>query len=230
MRALNKLFFCLLGLVWGLFAQAHQISIKSDSNQYDVVIEMDCESTECSGAAEITFYKKNTENSLGKIKLDNFSIFLNKYEMISENVIHIYGEQNELIFDDFNFDGYQDVAIFSGNNGPYGGPVFDVYVFNISKNKLVMSEELSRLTQENLGMFQVDQVKKIITTFSKGSCCQHTQSEYKVVPKRGLVLVREVYEYATGGDDGMVEVTESNLIKGKWHTTVKEIPVKIYYK
>ena len=85
----------------------------------------------------------------------------------SANIIELYGEQSPLIFDDFNFDGTEDIAIRNGNEGPYGGPTYDVYVYNKTRKHFVFSSDLSALTHENLGMFHVDHDNKRIHTLVK---------------------------------------------------------------
>ena len=147
----------------------------------------------------------------------------------SVNVVELYGEQSPLIFDDFNFDGTEDLAIRNGNYGSYGGPVYDIYVFNQSKNKFVLSQELSVLTQENLGMFELDKKRKRIITFNKSGCCYHIRSEYQVVPRKGLLLVREFIEDATSPQGDQVEVTDRNLVNGRWKEKTKYYPTAKYY-
>ena len=143
--------------------------------------------------------------------------------------MQLYGEQSALIFADFNFDGSEDVAIRNGNYGAYGGPTYDVYVFHRTKNKFVLSEELSALTHENLGMFEVDPKQKRILTSNKSGCCYHIRSEYIVIPKHGLSLVREFIEDATV-QAGKVKVTERMLNLGRWIEKVHYYAVDEYYK
>ena len=64
----------------------------------------------------------------------------------------------------FNFKGSEDLAIRNGYEGPYDGPSYDVYVFHKTKNKFVSSEDLSALTYENLGMFDVNSKRKRMIT------------------------------------------------------------------
>ena len=112
--------------------------------------------------------------------------------------------------------------------GSYGGPTYDVYVYHKTKKKFVLSEDLSNLT---LGMFYVDHEHQRLITMNKRGCCVHMTDEYQVIPKKGLILVREYIEDATFavGED-RVKVTERNLIHGKWQEKVNYYLSDEYHK
>lgn len=218
--------------VWAVSnaASAQVFKLNQASDLYDAKIDVQCQQSECEGPAKITLYKKGTQQVFQDFKSDDLTMYLNKNQQPSVNIIQLYNEQSALIFGDFNFDGSQDLAIRNGNYGSYGGPTYDVYVFHRNKQQFVYSDELSALTQENLGMFQLDPKKKRIITFNKSGCCYHIRSEYQVVPQQGLQLVREFIEDASSAENNKVEVTNRELIKGKWKQSVKYYPIEQYYK
>lgn len=212
----------------GLRAQ-HQFVIKDGSGLYDARIGVaTCDKEECDGKATVTLYKKGTAVPFQSFVSDNLDFYLNKDQQPSVNIVQLYNEQSPLIFNDFNFDGTEDLAIRNGNESNYGGPSYDVYVFNSTRKQFVPSEELTSLAHENLGMFEVDSVRKRLITYSKSGCCWHLTTEYAVVPQKGLVKVDELEEDATGGDT--VTVTKRELINSQWKKTVKTYPLKEYYK
>ena len=202
--------------------------IKDGSDHYDAKIQVQCELDQCDGRAEITLFKKGLKHVFQRFNSDELTLYLNENFQPSVNVVQLYNEQSPLIFDDFNFDGTEDLAIRNGNYGSYGGPVYDVYVFNKTKQKFVLSKVLSALTQENLGMFDLEVERKRIITFNKSGCCYHIRSEYKVIPQKGLILVQEFIEDAQGGE--WVSVIDRNLIRGKWVEKVKKYRIDQYYK
>lgn len=208
---------------------AQVFEIQDGSKHYDAVIDIACAKDECGAKAEVKLLKKGSKAVFQVFHSDELTMYLDEKFKPSVNVIQLYGEQSPLIFDDFNFDGTEDLAIRNGNYGYYGGPVYDIYVFNQSKNKFVLSQELSVLTQENLGMFELDKKRKRIITFNKSGCCYHIRSEYQVVPRKGLLLVREFIEDATSPQGDQVEVTDRNLINGKWKEKTKYYPTAKYY-
>lgn len=225
-RVQNSLLILFLLLSQSVDAQVFKIT--DGSKLYDVIIDVQCERDSCDGEARITLLKKTSKLVVQRFKSDELTMYLDEKLQPSVNVIQLYDEQSPLIFDDFNFDGTEDLAIRNGNYGSYGGPVYDIYVFNKTRKKFVFSDELSVLTQENLGMFMVDVKQKRLMTLNKSGCCYHIRSEYKVIPQKGLLLVREFIEDAQGGE--RVKVTDRNLIQGKWIEKVKKYPIEQYYK
>lgn len=173
---------------------AQSFEIQDGSKQYNAFINTTCEQELCDAKAEIKLFKKGQKTVFQKFYSDELTMYLDNNSKPSANVVQVYGEQSPLIFGDFNFDGTEDVAIRNGNDGAYGGPVYDIYVFNKTKHKFVFSKELSSLTQENLGMFTIDEARKRIITFNKSGCCYHTTSEYIVVPKKTYYWLKKRFK------------------------------------
>ncbi|SHM26210.1 XAC2610-related protein [Chryseobacterium polytrichastri] len=211
------------------FAQ-HHFELKDASAKYNVSINVEtCEKDECQGKATIELIDKATSKKFQTLTSNNLNFYLKEDQKPTANIIQLYDEQSPLIFDDFNFDGSQDVAIRNGNESGYGGPSYDVYVFNSTKKQFVKSEELTNLAYENLGMFQTDHERKRLITYAKSGCCWHITTEYAVVPKKGLLKVYEMEEDATGGD-ATVKVTKRELKNNKWVAKTTKYPIKEYYK
>lgn len=210
------------------FAQSKFV-IADGSVNYDAEITVQsCDGDTCSGNGTVVLTDKKTKKKFQTLHSDDLYFYLNEKQKPSVNVIQLYNEQSPLIFEDFNFDGTEDVAIRNGNQSGYGGPSYDVYVYNASKKQFVPSEELTALAYENLGMFQTDSKRKRIITFAKSGCCWHITTEYAVIPRKGLRKVYELEEDATGGE--YVTVTSRNFINNKWVNKVKKYNIKDYYK
>lgn len=221
----------MLALTIPTMSFAQQFYIKDASVLYDVQLDVTCDQDRCSGKGNMILYSKGSTKVFQKLSSDDLFFYLGEDFRPSTNIVELYGEQSPLIFDDFNFDGTEDIAVRNGNYGSYGGPTYDVYVYNKTRKKFVLSDDLSSLTQENLGMFEVDYERKRIITFNKSGCCYHITQEYIVEPKKGLIEVKSIEEDArnsVGGD--RVEVTERNLINGKWVETIKYYSIDQYYK
>jgi len=204
--------------------------IKDGSKRFDAQITVQtCDGDDCYGKGIIKLIDKKTKQLFQTLTSDDLTLYLDKDQKPTVNVIQLYNEQSPLIFDDFNFDGSEDIAIRNGNQSGYGGPSYDVYVFNSTKKQFVPSDELTSLAYENLGMFQTDHKRKRIITFAKSGCCWHITTEYAVIPKKGLQKVYEMEEDATGGGE-FVKVTTRNLINNKWVSKVKKYKTDDYYK
>lgn len=206
--------------------QAQQFSFNRSSKHFDVKIEIPCQQSKCQGPATITLYEKDTDHVLQQIESDDLILHL---EQNSPNSIP-KNEKNIIMFKDFNFDGSEDLAIHNGNANAYSGPSYDIYIFNEHWKKFVYNEELSELTAENLGMFQLDPHQKRIVSQYKSGCCYRVRAEYLIKPEQELILVREFIEDQTSSSKNQVKVTDRVLINGKWTQTVKYYPASEYYQ
>lgn len=221
--------FLLITLSQLYLAQSNYI-IKDGSERFDAHITVQsCDGDDCSGKGIVKLIDKKTNKLFQTLESDDLTLYLDKDQKPTVNVIQLYNEQSPLIFDDFNFDGSEDIAVRNGNQSGYGGPSYDVYVFNSTKKQFVPSSELTSLAYENLGMFQTDHERKRLITFAKSGCCWHITTEYAVIPKKGLQKVYEMEEDATGAGE-FVEVTTRNLINNKWVNKVKKYKIDDYYK
>lgn len=216
-----------------IFAQFYiaqaKFEIKDGSKRFDVQMSVkSCEGDTCSGEGIIKLIDKRSKQVFQTLTSEDLYFYLNQNQKPSVNIIQLYNEQSPLIFDDFNFDGSEDLAIRNGNQSGYGGPSYDVYVYNSTRKQFVLSNELTALAYENLGMFQTDHKRKRIITFAKSGCCWYITTEYAVVPKKGLQKVYEMEEDAMDGE--YVTVTTRNLINNKWVSQSKKYKIKDYYK
>ena len=204
-------------------------AIKNGSKIYAAEISIEnCDNDNCEGKGVIKLFDKKTARLFQTLTSDDLYFFLDSAQKSTTNIVQLYGEQSPLQFDDFNFDGTEDLAVRNGNNSGYGGPSYDVYVYNATKNQFVLSRELTTLTIENLGMFRTDKRRKRLITYAKAGCCWHITTEYDVVPNKGLQKVYEFEEKALDGE--FVTVTTRNLRNGKWVSRSKKYKVSDYYK
>ncbi|TDL99535.1 MAG: hypothetical protein C4K58_06465 [Flavobacteriaceae bacterium] len=225
---MKQLLFLLFLLPFFVFGQK-VFEIKDGSKLYNAKITMEyCDDTGCSGEGLVQITKKEGKFSQTLVSEDLW-FYLDEKQKPSVNIIQLYDEQSPLIFEDFNFDGYQDLAVRNGNHSSYGGPSYDVYVFNITRGKFVISDELTTLATENLGMFQTDSKRKRLITFNKSGCCWHVTTEYAVIPKKGLQKVYELEEDATNSDGETVSVTTRILKNGKWVEKTKKYKLSEFY-
>ncbi|MNK53503.1 hypothetical protein D3C87_724620 [compost metagenome] len=219
----------LLILISGICAAQNKFEVMNGSKRYSAAISVDnCNAGNCEGKAVIKLVDKNSNRFFQTLTSDDLYFFLDEKQKPTVNVIQLYGEQSPLIFDDFNFDGTEDLAVRNGNNSGYGGPSYDVYVYNSTKKQFVLSSQLTNLVSENLGMFVTDHKRKRLITYSKSGCCWHMTTEYEVVPNKGLRKVYELEEDAMNSE--FVTVTTRNFINNKWQTKTKNYKLSEYYK
>ncbi len=102
---------------------------------------------------------------------------------------------HSIVLSDIDGDGTEDLAVFSGMGGAYGGASYDVFLFDRTRRSFVRNEPLSKLTFGKSGLFHV--VDGNIVASSKSGCCLHTTEKY-ALNKGRLTLTERVVEDSTG--------------------------------
>ena len=218
-----KILFALLLLCSCAAAQV-RFEVKNASKLYDVQIEVEkCEDKICEGAATYTLFKKNSAKPFQVFKLPETSFMLGDSDQPSANITRLYDEQSALSFADYNFDGIEDLALCDGNNGGYGGPSYQIYLFSRRAGRFSHSPGFTTLGQDGLGMFEVDRKRKVLRVLSKSGCCLHMTREYSVVRNRPQ-LILEVVEDAALPNDERVRITTKKLVNGHWVKRIKYVP------
>ncbi|NNE66787.1 MAG: hypothetical protein HKN33_09490 [Pyrinomonadaceae bacterium] len=198
-----------------------QFIIRNGSDKFDIKIDVEeCDGEYCEGAGLVQILRKGESLPFQTISMPSITLEIGKDSKPSVNLIELYGENNSgIVFDDFDFDGNIDLAIRNGNNGAYGGPSYDVYLFSASVYRFVKNAALTTLGSENLGLFRVDKNKRELITFTKSGCCWHQTTHYRVEYGRPYkVLV--VTEDATGATEKVVVTTEKR-VDGIWKKSVR---------
>ncbi|GAB1594977.1 XAC2610-related protein [Lysobacter claricitrinus] len=221
MRRTNVLLLALLPLLAVAARPALHVS-----KQFDVRIRPDTpcapDGDDCIGPATLVFTARGGR-AIPALHVDTLKLDAADPADVRINDAQMYGAQSTLIAGDFDFDGHDDLAVRTGDDGPYGGPTYDVYVFDRAHGRFVEDGALSGLTYDTLGMFGVDARRHRISTWAKSGCCWHEYVEYTNGAK-GLVAVYKRTEDATR--DPMT-ITEARLdAHGRWHRRSHREPVK----
>jgi hypothetical protein len=194
-----------------------RFDIKKASKTYDVRLEVEkCDDSFCGGKATFTLFKKRQAKPFQTIRLEDTEFMLE--EATLANAKQMYDAQSTVFFEDYNFDGIDDLAVRDGNNGGYNGPSYQIYLFSSTRKKFVRNISLTDLNQGGyLGMMEVDKKKHVLRTYSKSGCCWHQMQEFKVVNNRPY----KVYEYTEDAmaADGKVHIETRKRIGGKWRVS-----------
>jgi len=213
-------FFCLIQLsaqteyVIDNFSEKYYAKLTIDKGFEDDVFKQ----------GNIRVFNKSTKTEIIKIESEEFTIFFDEEGNINSNIVQLpYGEQSNIICDDFDFDGVKDLAIMDGQFGCYHGPSFQVYLEK--NNNLVHSPEFTELAHGYCGMFETDHKSKVIRTMTKSGCCWHEFSEFKVVngiPKPTVIVVEEL--------DGIFHVSTTTEWKGEEKIVTVEKTLETEYE
>ncbi len=206
---MKKYLALLLFLSLNLQAQQQDdIHLVDFSDKYTGVVSVIRDGEEETNCTVTLYDKKGT-------KIFSEPAFLSEYDLDEGNRARTnvkelpYGEQSILIFEDFNFDGHEDIALRTGFFSCYGGPSYAIYLAN--GTGFVYSESFSELGQNYCGMFQVDNDKKQLHTMTKSGCCWHEFATYEV-HNDTVVPVEVIEEHYSGM---FVDYTVSKRENGK---------------
>lgn len=206
--------------------------LKAIAKQHDFVLRMleACpaesgkEDTTCEGPAQLLIHDKGQRTVRQVINLPKVFVTLPKEgKGPLVNSARLYDYQGVINVGDFNFDGQEDFGIQTGNEGSYGGPSYDVYLFNAQAQRFVRNSEMTALILETLGFFEVDAKTKRLRTFAKDGCCYHETTTYRVDHDVPVAVERRIDDAQGGGDK--MKVTEETLVNGKWRSKVHYEPI-----
>jgi hypothetical protein len=225
-----KLAIALITLIVLTLPAAAQQSFRLNdaSKNVDVGIDIGVAADEWgSPPATYSFYRKGGKKAFQTVAVDGIDMWDAEPKA---NVSIGYDDQSVVNFDDFNFDGVEDVALNDGKNGGYGGPSYQIYLYSPAKKLYVLSEPFTELNQDgNLGFMDIDRAKRMIYRSTKDGCCWHQKEGFKVI--RGVPV--KFYEFTEDvrGESGVyVKLTTRRLVKGKWRKSVRYVKTSKYYK
>lgn len=202
--------------------------ITKAAKQHDFVLRMlkACDdSTACEGPGQLLVYEKGQRKPMQTINFPNVFVTLQEGGGAPlVNSAQRYDYQGVLNVGDFNFDGHEDFGIQTGNEGSYGGPSYDVYLFDAKTGRFVFNDAMTGLILETLGFFEVDPVHQRIRTFAKSGCCYHEETTYRVEHDVPVAVARHIEDAMSSGGERM-EVTDEVLVNGKWRRRVHYEPM-----
>lgn len=136
------------------------------------------DTTEVFSKGWVGIFDKKSKKQLLKVSSEELTFNLHNGKVLANIKESPYGEQSQIIYEDFNFDGQKDFAIMDGQNSCYHGPSYQIYLHTVNGFKL--NPDFTRLAQENCGMFDINRKERKIYTMTKSGCCWHQSKEYVV--------------------------------------------------
>ena len=194
--------------------------LTNSSEKYFVIINVsECDSWYCKGNGTVKVYDKRTNKFRQSFSSENLFTELNKEsKKPTENHHQLYDGTSAIIFNDFNFDGFEDLAIRNGNLGSYSGPSYDIYIYKTVSNKFKLDEHFTSIATHT-GMFFIDKKRKRLITHESAGYSTHITEEYKIQSGKPL-KVKIITEESTYKNE--VIITTKVLVKNKWKASPKK--------
>lgn len=199
--------------------------IHSASKQWDFVLSVtgctpDPSYPICEGPGVLDIFAKGSGKLVQQLNAKNIFIELDNQGKATTNLIEMYGNNNSgLVVDDINFDGVDDIALRTGNEGAYGGPSYTIYLYQPQSKTFVENIALTQLASENLGLFDVDPKNKTLTTFTKSGCCWHQSSIWEIAQNKPVLIEETTEEGDIRADQPTLLITTRKWVNGAWKTT-----------
>ena len=169
------------------------------------------DTTEVFSKGWVAIFDKKSKKQLIKINSEELSFELHKGKVIANIQELLYGEQSQILYQDYNFDGIKDFAIMDGHNSCYRGPSFQIFLATDKGFK--HNTDFTELAQGYCGMFDIDYKTKTIRTMTKSGCCWHQYSEFKV--KNNNPYPTKIVEEGMSFSQITWDIEEQNLVNGK---------------
>lgn len=205
------------------FAQ-RTFDIADASKDYNVELEVArCDEDFCRGKAVFKITKKGSGDLLQKIEIPEIEFMIEEAQLADTKLV--YDFQSVIFFEDYNFDGTNDIAVREGFGGGYGSASYQIHLFDKAQGKFVLNKVFTEMVQGGMGIVSVDEKRKMLTRFSKSGCCWHQTEGFSVVNGKPLKTY-ELIEDATvdnGTNGEKVKITTRKLINGKWRTWIKHV-------
>lgn len=222
-RLIPLLTLLILAQVTGLYSQqSHKVS--NLSRKFDLVIDTESHDDKRRGSGTFSIYRKGASKLFQVIRLDETHESLGGADPDLASVAEKQnGRWSAVYFEDFNFDGLEDLAIADGSNGGYHGTSYRIYLFERS-GRFVFSPALTRLSQgPYIGIPEADRKMKTLEVFWKSGAGFYQIERYKVIRNRP----RKVYEYSRNAmaGNGKAYITTKKWINRRWrfwHKTVND--------
>lgn len=167
----------------------------------------------------IAIYDQKTNKQLIKVKSEELTFSLHNGKVLANIKELPYGEQSQILYEDYNFDGIKDFAIMDGQFSCYHGPSFKIYL--ATNSGFQYNADFTRLAQEYCGMFQVDYKDKTISTMTKSGCCWHQFSEFKVRNNKPYPI--KIVEEGMDPSGILWDFTEQKWTNGKMEQTKYQV-------
>jgi hypothetical protein len=205
-------------MLWSPTAAQKTYEFKNSSKSYNVRLAIEsCDENVCSGEGKFSIFRKGKKKAFQTLTTRT-EFKAEGAKRLDPKILHNY--EHLVFFEDYNFDGINDLAIRDGNHNFDNGPSYQIYLFSPKRKRFIHSRALTNLNQTKyMGAMQVDQKKKVLRAFSRRYEKWESTEEFTVVRGNRLKKVYQRTEDYT--DKNRIKYTTKRLVKGKWQTKIR---------
>lgn len=226
MRSLVSSVLLSMALAAPVMAEPRVFSVNDRSGQYlvEVLFPEPPEDPHQLAQAFITVRDSNTLEALQQLQTPAGNVPVDRNGKVDNWLL---GPQSLLYFDDFNFDGRQDLAIRNGNDPEASyKPTFDVYLQDPQKTQWVLNPALTNLAKEDSkGMFSVSPLDGVLLSQTDRDCCWTRATHWKMRGDELVLLYSNTEEQIqptepgenTSMPSGYTLRTTGEWKEGQWH-------------
>lgn len=189
----------------------------------DVLPEEGSDMEPLTGRATVMILSRTTRKLIQTIKLPSVAIFKQQLATSvskSGKQPALYDDDYTFVFEDFNFDGHEDLAICKDIQGSYGAMTYDIFLWNPKQKRFIKDAELSKLSSEHLGLVEVDRKKRELITYDKSGAAWHLKSTYKYANGHPRLIETEEDDATSGTRE---VITTKRRVGKRWQKRVKMV-------
>lgn len=207
--------------------QAETFTIPDLIKGFAVTVTATCDAWECEGPARIRLTAKG-KNASQILRIPDIASQLSKTgDFPYSTDASSHQDENAIVADDFNFDGFTDIALRTERNAAYGLPSYDIYLQDPCSRRFLKSEELTELATGKMGLFYVDKAGKSLIVYERSGYAWWLTSRYGSGPGRNLTLLSSE-EVDVSPDGKHARVTTYSSSSRKRETRVVSCPADDY--
>jgi len=203
--------------------QAETFTIPDLLKDFTVTVTATCDAWECEGPARIRLTAKGKKASQILRTPDIASQLSKTGDFPYSTDASSHQDESAIVADDFNFDGFTDIALRNKRNAAYGLSSYDIYLQNPRSRQFSKSEELTELATGKMGLFYVDKASKSLIAYERSGYTWWQTSRYRSGPGKNLILLSSE-EVDVSHDGNYARVTTYSQSSRKWETRTVSCP------